>query len=304
MKTFQMYEIPYFDTFCDYVKYLADTHGDKVGIVQFSRKGEREAHSYRDLGEDTFGLARMLRRDGFAGAHIGIVSESSYDYLVAFLAINCAGAVAVTIDTEQPDDTIRTMDSVNVCYCDFFNNGREFAMSFLRKNWKGILLCLAIAVPAWFLVSSVKALAVVGAPVIAILAGMLVALLLKDSAPYKSGVSFTSKKVLQTAVVLLGFGLNLATIGKVGKASLPVIVSTITTSLVVAWVMTSGSDYYAKVYALSFCFNLYDASAQPTGIDRSYSGTYYDYFETTLTVDSVNALKWLADNTDIVPVMG
>ena len=109
MKTFQMYEIPYFDTFCDYVKYLADTHGDKVGIVQFSRKGEREAHSYRDLGEDTFGLARMLRRDGFAGAHIGIVSESSYDYLVAFLAINCAGAVAVTIDTEQPDDTIRTL---------------------------------------------------------------------------------------------------------------------------------------------------------------------------------------------------
>ncbi|HPS75298.1 MAG TPA: hypothetical protein PLD83_02540, partial [Oscillospiraceae bacterium] len=69
------------------------------------------------------------------------------------------------------------------------------------------------------------------------------------------------------------------------------------------WLMTSGSDYYAKVYALSFCFNLYDASAQPTGIDRSYSGTYYDYFETTLTVDSVNALKWLADNTDIVPVM-
>ena len=132
----------------------------------------------------------------------------------------------------------------------FFDNGREFAMSFLRKNWKGILLCLAIAVPAWFLVSSVKALAVVGAPVIAILAGMLVALLLKDSAPYKSGVSFTSKKVLQTAVVLLGFGLNLATIGKVGKTSLPVIVSTITTSLVVAWVMSKALRVPSRISTL------------------------------------------------------
>lgn len=109
MKKFNMYTIPYFDTFYDYVKYLSDTHGDKVGIVQFSRKGEREAHSYHDLGEDVFGLARALRRSGLDGAHIGIVSESSYDYLVCFLAINCAGAVAVTIDTEQPDETIRTM---------------------------------------------------------------------------------------------------------------------------------------------------------------------------------------------------
>lgn len=109
MKKLDMYEIPYFDTFCDYVKYLSDTHGDKVGIVQFSRRGDKEAHSYRDLGEDVFGLARVLRKGGFAGAHIGLVGESSYDYLVAFLAINCAGAVAVTIDTEQPDDTIRAM---------------------------------------------------------------------------------------------------------------------------------------------------------------------------------------------------
>lgn len=110
-------------------------------------------------------------------------------------------------------------------------------MNFIKKNWKGISLCLAIALPSWYLVKAFKVLEVVGAPVIAILTGMILALIIKDQAPFKPGVSFTSKKILQTAVVLLGFGLNLATIGKVGATSLPVIISTIATSLIVAWLM-------------------------------------------------------------------
>lgn len=123
-------------------------------------------------------------------------------------------------------------------------------MEFVRKNGKGLLLCLAIALPAWLLVKYIPALSVVGAPVIAILAGMLIAVFLKDQAPYKAGVSFTSKKILQTAVVLLGFGLDLATIGKVGKTSMPVIVSTIATSLIVAALMQKLLHIPSKISTL------------------------------------------------------
>ena len=42
---------------------------------------------------------------------------------------------------------------------------------------------------------------------------------------------------LQTAVVLLGFGLNLATVARVGADSIPVILSTIATSLIVAFAL-------------------------------------------------------------------
>ena len=110
-------------------------------------------------------------------------------------------------------------------------------MKTIQAGWKGILLCLAIAVPAWFLVEFVPALEVVGAPVIAILAGMLLTLALKDKRAFQSGIAFTSKKILQSAVVLLGFGLNLATVGKVGLTSLPIILSTIATSLIVAFLL-------------------------------------------------------------------
>lgn len=77
----------------------------------------------------------------------------------------------------------------------------------------------------------------IGAPVIAIIAGMVLAIAIRDKSSVSGGIAFTSKKILQYAVILLGFGLNLGTIGKVGMTSLPVIISTITTSLVVAILM-------------------------------------------------------------------
>ena len=110
-------------------------------------------------------------------------------------------------------------------------------MDFLKKNGKGIVLCFLVAFPSWLLVRQVGALEVIGAPVIAIIAGMVLAIAIRDKSSVSGGIAFTSKKILQYAVILLGFGLNLGTIGKVGMTSLPVIISTITTSLVVAILM-------------------------------------------------------------------
>ena len=107
-------------------------------------------------------------------------------------------------------------------------------MKTIKTYAPGILLCLGIAIPAWLLG---KWLPVVGGPVFAILIGMVVTLLLKNKEWCASGVTFTSKKILQYAVILLGFGMNLTEILYQGKQSLPIIISTITTSLVVAFVL-------------------------------------------------------------------
>lgn len=53
----------------------------------------------------------------------------------------------------------------------------------------------------------------------------------------ESGIKWTSKIILQTAVVLLGFGMNLGVIFQTGKQSLPIIICTITTSLIIAWIL-------------------------------------------------------------------
>lgn len=107
-------------------------------------------------------------------------------------------------------------------------------MDFIKKSFKGFLLCLIIAVPSWFLGTLFP---IIGGPVIAILAGMVITMFIKDKSTFEAGIKFTSKKILQYAVVLLGFGLNLTVILETGKQSLPIILATISVSLIIAFIL-------------------------------------------------------------------
>lgn len=107
-------------------------------------------------------------------------------------------------------------------------------MNFFKKNGSGILVCLLIAVPSWLLG---KQFPIIGGAVIAILAGMIITLFWNEKGTATSGIKWTSKYILQTAVVLLGFGMNLGVILQTVKQSLPIILSTISVSLLIAWIL-------------------------------------------------------------------
>lgn len=141
-------------------------------------------------------------------------------------------------------------------------------MNLTKNKSKGILLCLAIALAVWALVKTVSSLEVIGAPILGILIGMLLAVIIKDKTRFQEGISFTSKKILQYAVILLGFGLNLTTIGKVGLTSLPIILSTIATSLTVAYIIHKTLKVPTKIATLigigsSICGGSAIAAAAP-----------------------------------------
>ena len=111
----------------------------------------------------------------------------------------------------------------------------------------GILVCAAIALGCTFLG---QAFPLIGGPVFGILAGMAIALVWKRRDRTSQGITFTSKKILQYAVILLGFGLNLAEVVRVGAQSLPVIVSTIATALIVAFVLCKALHIPERIATL------------------------------------------------------
>lgn len=120
-------------------------------------------------------------------------------------------------------------------------------MEWLKKHAAGLMLCLGISIPASFFGSLVP---VVGAPICAILLGMAVSAVLRDRVRYNAGIAFTSKKLLQVAVVLLGFGMNLSTVARTGARSLPVIVSTIGISLLIAFTLYKVLKTPARITTL------------------------------------------------------
>ncbi|WP_268878953.1 YeiH family protein [Suipraeoptans intestinalis] len=107
-------------------------------------------------------------------------------------------------------------------------------MDRIKKNGPGMLTCFVIAV---FVLAFGKAVSRRGRRSLCYFTGMLLALVWNDKGKAEAGIRFTSKFVLQAAVVLLGFGMNLGVVLETGKQSLPIIICTISTSLFLAWIL-------------------------------------------------------------------
>ncbi|MDO5713341.1 MAG: YeiH family protein [Tissierellia bacterium] len=102
----------------------------------------------------------------------------------------------------------------------------------MKQESKGLLFCLLLAVPCYYLGTLFP---VIGGPVFGILLGIIVGTFLPIPSILHQGITFTSKKILQYAVILLGFGLNMRTVIEIGTTSLPIILGTITTALLLSY---------------------------------------------------------------------
>lgn len=114
----------------------------------------------------------------------------------------------------------------------------------LEHKWyhivPGIMICLALALPSWFLGS---AFPVIGGPVFAIITGIAISMFFpgltarrfNKVATFEHGIKYTSKKLLQYSIVLLGFGLNFYSIIKVGGQTMVIMMFTLSLAFLVAF---------------------------------------------------------------------
>ncbi|MFZ5988409.1 MAG: YeiH family protein [Bacillota bacterium] len=97
----------------------------------------------------------------------------------------------------------------------------------------GLLLAFSIAFAAWYLGTLFP---VAGGPVFGIIIGMLVSFW-KRPQVFNRGIKFTSKKLLQAAIILLGFEMNLFNVLKVGSQSLLIMVFTLIAAFITSWLV-------------------------------------------------------------------
>lgn len=104
-------------------------------------------------------------------------------------------------------------------------------MQTISKRLPGILLCALIALPAWLLG---RAFPIVGSPVLGILFGMILAFWRRPQT-LDAGVSYTSKKILQLSIILLGFDMNLYNVVQTGSQTLFLMLFTLTATFLTAY---------------------------------------------------------------------
>ncbi len=95
----------------------------------------------------------------------------------------------------------------------------------------GVLLAVVVAIAAVYLGSLVP---LIGAPIFGIVIGVLLRNIVGWPEGAAPGVAFTSKRVLQWAVILLGSDLSLSQVVRTGSQSLAIMAATLTTSFLAA----------------------------------------------------------------------
>ena len=109
MKKYPLNKVEYYTHFRELIETLPEGREDAPGISWFTRKGEQQGVTLGKFREDVRSLQTVLTARGLAGKHIAILGENSYEWLLVYFAATYCGAVAVCVDVEQPDDTIRQM---------------------------------------------------------------------------------------------------------------------------------------------------------------------------------------------------
>jgi uncharacterized integral membrane protein (TIGR00698 family) len=105
---------------------------------------------------------------------------------------------------------------------------------YAKKNLPGVALCLVIALPAWLLGRWVG---VVGGAVFGILIGMLLANFWRCPDILKPGIQTASKRILQSAVLLLGFSMNFGDVLRLGGQTIILIVAVVACVLLAAFII-------------------------------------------------------------------
>lgn len=107
-------------------------------------------------------------------------------------------------------------------------------MQSLSKILFGLIICVAIGVVAHFLGGLVP---IVGGPVFAIIMGIIIGLIMKMPDSARPGIKFTSKKILQWAIIALGGSLGLQEVYKTGSESLGIMLITMSVAFIASYLI-------------------------------------------------------------------
>jgi len=104
---------------------------------------------------------------------------------------------------------------------------------------KGLIIPIIIGAFAWWVGTLIP---ILGGPVVAILIGLVIGQVFGLRKEWAPGVTFAIKRVLQGSIVLLGAGMSLAEVARIGISGLPVMIGTLLLCIVCGFIIGKALD--------------------------------------------------------------
>ncbi|WP_066647121.1 AMP-dependent synthetase/ligase [Christensenella timonensis] len=138
MKNYPDYEVPVLNSLKELVDYAAHEYHDAAAFMFRDGTGVA-SKSYREFREDIQALGTALLLRGFHGAHIAVLGENSYAWLVTYFAVVNGGNVIVPVDKDLSEAEMAEV--LKRSHCSVLIHSRKYRETALGIG-AGLKLCV------------------------------------------------------------------------------------------------------------------------------------------------------------------
>ncbi len=92
-------------TLQDVIRHSVAVYSEQAAY-RYKVKKEVVDKTYRELGEDSMAVSRMVESLGMKGKHIAILGSTTYQWIVSFFGVTNSGSVAVPVDAQLSAEAI------------------------------------------------------------------------------------------------------------------------------------------------------------------------------------------------------
>ncbi len=111
MPSYQNYQTEQYKTLRDMYRSVANKFADKTLFMQ-KENGEYRQYSYRRYAADVDALGTALLAKGLQHAHIIILGENSYEWMLAYMSVICGVGVVVPVDKASSAERLKEVCSI------------------------------------------------------------------------------------------------------------------------------------------------------------------------------------------------
>lgn len=122
-----------------------EKYANVVAFKELDPKREIQEYTYRQLNEDVEALGTKLLSMGLQGKHFALVGDSSYSYVVSYLAVACGLGVVVPLDKELSIDELQLLVSKGDAEVILYSDSLREDIAELKRSFQEIQTTINIS---------------------------------------------------------------------------------------------------------------------------------------------------------------